>query len=102
MGNWYFGTTYCTANNFIANVSVAASVFTLTGISFDRKSGSPTTMTMVVNPRVDWMGDDPPPHYSYTSPSSSLSASRLMTCNQQSSQLKLVLSSSLSPSSLIG
>ncbi|XP_023718050.1 tachykinin-like peptides receptor 86C isoform X2 [Cryptotermes secundus] len=34
--NWYFGSPYCRISNFIANVSVAASVFTLTGISFDR------------------------------------------------------------------
>ncbi|RZF36506.1 hypothetical protein LSTR_LSTR008841 [Laodelphax striatellus] len=34
--NWHFGQTYCTVNNFVANVTVAASVFTLTGISCDR------------------------------------------------------------------
>ncbi|XP_017781116.1 PREDICTED: tachykinin-like peptides receptor 86C, partial [Nicrophorus vespilloides] len=35
-GNWRFGSWYCTANNFIANMTVAASVFTLTAISCDR------------------------------------------------------------------
>ncbi|XP_068085170.1 tachykinin-like peptides receptor 86C [Anabrus simplex] len=34
--DWYFGKPYCSVSNFIANVSVAASVFTLTGISIDR------------------------------------------------------------------
>ncbi|KAG8233163.1 hypothetical protein J437_LFUL012589 [Ladona fulva] len=34
--DWHFGYYYCTVNNFVANVTVAASVFTLTGISFDR------------------------------------------------------------------
>ncbi|XP_059617778.1 tachykinin-like peptides receptor 86C [Phlebotomus argentipes] len=34
--DWPFGPVYCTINNFIANVSVAASVFTLVAISFDR------------------------------------------------------------------
>ncbi|CRK88961.1 CLUMA_CG002658, isoform A, partial [Clunio marinus] len=34
--DWPFGSTYCTINNFIANVTVAASVFTLVAISFDR------------------------------------------------------------------
>ncbi|GAB0086194.1 tachykinin-like peptides receptor 99D [Sergentomyia squamirostris] len=34
--DWPFGAVYCTINNFIANVSVAASVFTLVAISFDR------------------------------------------------------------------
>ncbi|XP_026482073.1 tachykinin-like peptides receptor 86C [Ctenocephalides felis] len=34
--DWIFGDWYCTINNFIANVTVAASIFTLTGISFDR------------------------------------------------------------------
>ncbi|XP_065351029.1 tachykinin-like peptides receptor 86C isoform X2 [Cloeon dipterum] len=34
--DWQFGTSYCTINNFVANVTVAASVFTLTGISMDR------------------------------------------------------------------
>nr|CAD7448504.1 unnamed protein product [Timema bartmani] len=58
-----------------------------------RKSGSPTT---VVNPRLDRTGDDPPPHYSCASPSTSVSASGMMTCNQQSSQLKLVSASSSS------
>ncbi|XP_031336336.1 tachykinin-like peptides receptor 86C [Photinus pyralis] len=35
-GHWQFGSWYCTVNNFIAYVTVAASVFTLTGISCDR------------------------------------------------------------------
>ncbi|KAK4882878.1 hypothetical protein RN001_006197 [Aquatica leii] len=35
-GHWQFGSWYCTINNFIAYVTVAASVFTLTGISCDR------------------------------------------------------------------
>ncbi|XP_049820597.1 tachykinin-like peptides receptor 86C [Aethina tumida] len=34
--NWPFGSWYCTISNFIANSTVAASVFTLTGISCDR------------------------------------------------------------------
>ncbi|XP_075215348.1 tachykinin-like peptides receptor 86C [Lycorma delicatula] len=34
--DWQFGRSYCTINNFVANVTVAASVFTLTGISCDR------------------------------------------------------------------
>ncbi|XP_057663981.1 tachykinin-like peptides receptor 86C isoform X2 [Diorhabda carinulata] len=34
--NWTFGNWYCTVSNFIANATVAASVFTLTGISCDR------------------------------------------------------------------
>lgn len=34
--HWPFGGFYCTVNNFIANVTVAASVFTLVAISFDR------------------------------------------------------------------
>ncbi|XP_054286481.1 tachykinin-like peptides receptor 86C [Macrosteles quadrilineatus] len=34
--DWQFGRPYCTFSNFIANVTVAASVFTLTGISLDR------------------------------------------------------------------
>ncbi|XP_066142581.1 tachykinin-like peptides receptor 86C isoform X1 [Euwallacea fornicatus] len=34
--NWPFGTRYCTISNFIANATVTASVFTLTGISCDR------------------------------------------------------------------
>ncbi|XP_022919260.1 tachykinin-like peptides receptor 86C [Onthophagus taurus] len=35
-GHWQFGRVYCTVNNFIANVTVAASVFTLMGITCDR------------------------------------------------------------------
>lgn len=34
--DWWFGERYCTISNFIATVTVAASVFTLTGISCDR------------------------------------------------------------------
>ncbi|KAG5672792.1 hypothetical protein PVAND_002886 [Polypedilum vanderplanki] len=34
--DWPFGYIYCIINNFIANLSVAASVFTLVAISFDR------------------------------------------------------------------
>ncbi|XP_060523858.1 tachykinin-like peptides receptor 86C [Cylas formicarius] len=34
--HWPFGSWYCTVSNFIANVTVAASVFTLTAISCDR------------------------------------------------------------------
>ncbi|XP_066262157.1 tachykinin-like peptides receptor 86C isoform X3 [Euwallacea similis] len=37
--NWPFGTRYCTISNFIANATVTASVFTLTGISCDRYRG---------------------------------------------------------------
>nr|CAD7198858.1 unnamed protein product [Timema douglasi] len=58
----------------------------------NNNSRLPTTTTTVVNPRLD-RTDDPPPYYSCTSPSPSPSASGLMTCNQQSSQLKLVSSS---------
>lgn len=34
--DWPFGDLYCTVNNFIANLSVASSVFTLVAISLDR------------------------------------------------------------------
>jgi tachykinin-like receptor len=34
--DWPFGAMYCTVNNFVANVTVAASVFTLVAISVDR------------------------------------------------------------------
>lgn len=34
--DWPFGALYCTVNNFIANLSVASSVFTLVAISMDR------------------------------------------------------------------
>ncbi|XP_045460020.1 tachykinin-like peptides receptor 86C isoform X1 [Harmonia axyridis] len=34
--HWPFGSLYCSISNFIANATVAASVFTLTGISCDR------------------------------------------------------------------
>lgn len=34
--HWPFGPIYCTVNNFVANLSVAASVFTLVAISVDR------------------------------------------------------------------
>ncbi|XP_064095584.1 tachykinin-like peptides receptor 99D isoform X2 [Macrobrachium nipponense] len=34
--DWPFGSVYCTISNFMANVTIAASVFTLMAISFDR------------------------------------------------------------------
>ncbi|XP_045765313.1 tachykinin-like peptides receptor 86C [Maniola jurtina] len=34
--DWVFGELFCRLSNFIANVTVTASVFTLTGISYDR------------------------------------------------------------------
>ncbi|XP_057332523.1 tachykinin-like peptides receptor 86C [Microplitis mediator] len=34
--SWPFGVIYCTVNNFVANVTVASSTFTLVVISFDR------------------------------------------------------------------
>ncbi|XP_062702608.1 tachykinin-like peptides receptor 86C [Aedes albopictus] len=34
--DWPFGAVYCTINNFMANMSVASSVFTLVAISLDR------------------------------------------------------------------
>ncbi|XP_015790474.1 tachykinin-like peptides receptor 86C [Tetranychus urticae] len=34
--HWPFGQTYCKINNFIANVTVASSVFTITATSIDR------------------------------------------------------------------
>lgn len=34
--NWIFGEPYCKINNFIANMTVASSVFTITATSFDR------------------------------------------------------------------
>uniref|UniRef100_A0A1A9VEM5 G-protein coupled receptors family 1 profile domain-containing protein n=1 Tax=Glossina austeni TaxID=7395 RepID=A0A1A9VEM5_GLOAU len=34
--DWPFGALYCTINNFMANVTVSTSVFTLVAISFDR------------------------------------------------------------------
>ncbi|XP_024939280.1 tachykinin-like peptides receptor 86C isoform X2 [Cephus cinctus] len=36
--DWPFGVVYCTVNNFVANVTVASSVFTLMAISLDRLS----------------------------------------------------------------
>ena len=35
--NWIFGDIYCTINNFVAYVTVAASVLTLTAITLDRQ-----------------------------------------------------------------
>ncbi|KAL9693792.1 hypothetical protein quinque_013077 [Culex quinquefasciatus] len=35
--DWPFGAVYCTINNFMANMSVASSVFTLVAISLDRE-----------------------------------------------------------------
>ncbi|XP_071449414.1 tachykinin-like peptides receptor 86C [Hetaerina americana] len=35
-GDWPFGAAYCSLSNFVANCSVAASVFSLTAISVDR------------------------------------------------------------------
>ncbi|KAG8235861.1 hypothetical protein J437_LFUL013945, partial [Ladona fulva] len=35
-GDWPFGSAYCSLSNFVANCSVAASVFSLTAISVDR------------------------------------------------------------------
>lgn len=34
--NWYFGAVYCVVNNFVAYLTVAASVFTLMAITLDR------------------------------------------------------------------
>lgn len=34
--DWPFGSVYCTVNNFMGNVTVATSVFTLVAISFNR------------------------------------------------------------------
>lgn len=34
--DWPFGSFYCRVNNFMGNVTVATSVFTLVAISFDR------------------------------------------------------------------
>lgn len=34
--NWIFGEVYCTINNFVSYVTVAASVLTLTAITIDR------------------------------------------------------------------
>lgn len=34
--DWPFGRFYCSVNNFMGNVTVATSVFTLVAISFDR------------------------------------------------------------------
>ncbi|XP_072156604.1 tachykinin-like peptides receptor 86C isoform X2 [Bemisia tabaci] len=34
--NWPFGSLYCSVNNFVANVTVTASVFTLVAITVDR------------------------------------------------------------------
>lgn len=34
--DWPFGSLYCSVNNFLGNVTVATSVFTLVAISFDR------------------------------------------------------------------
>ncbi|KAF4532812.1 hypothetical protein B566_EDAN002662 [Ephemera danica] len=46
--DWQFGRSYCTINNFVANVTVAASVFTLTGISIDRYSNQKNDIQMKV------------------------------------------------------
>ncbi|KAK6629631.1 Tachykinin-like peptides receptor 86C [Polyplax serrata] len=35
--NWPFGTFYCSLNNFVSSVTVAAGVFTLMAISFGEK-----------------------------------------------------------------
>jgi len=35
--DWPFGLYYCTVNNFVANMTVASSVFTLMAISIDRQ-----------------------------------------------------------------
>ncbi|CAH4038252.1 unnamed protein product [Pieris brassicae] len=45
--DWIFGVRYCKLSNFIANVTVAASVFTLTGISFDRSKGTLRTACLL-------------------------------------------------------
>lgn len=42
--HWPFGSFYCTVNNFVANVTVAASVFTLVAISIDRYAVFNTTL----------------------------------------------------------
>lgn len=42
--HWPFGSFYCTVNNFVANVTVAASVFTLVAISIDRYAVLNTTL----------------------------------------------------------
>ncbi|RWS27730.1 tachykinin-like peptides receptor 86C [Leptotrombidium deliense] len=34
--HWPFGQIYCTINNFISNLTVASSVFTITAMSIDR------------------------------------------------------------------
>jgi tachykinin-like receptor len=34
--HWPFGQTYCVINNFIANLTMSSSVFTITATSFDR------------------------------------------------------------------
>jgi len=34
--HWIFGQPYCKINNFLANMTVASSVFTITATSFDR------------------------------------------------------------------
>lgn len=34
--DWPFGNVYCTISNFMANITISASVFTLMAISFDR------------------------------------------------------------------
>ncbi|RWS30567.1 tachykinin-like peptides receptor 86C [Leptotrombidium deliense] len=34
--NWIFGDKYCKINNFVANLTVSASVFTITATSIDR------------------------------------------------------------------
>lgn len=34
--DWPFGSVYCSLNNFLGNVTVSASVFTLVAISFNR------------------------------------------------------------------
>ncbi|CAM1306028.1 Uncharacterised protein r2_g1580 [Pycnogonum litorale] len=46
--HWPFGSVYCTVNNFMANVTVASSVFTIVAMSFDRYAA----IVRPLNPRM--------------------------------------------------
>ena len=60
--NWIFGDIYCTINNFVAYVTVAASVLTLTAITLDRYViyRLPTVITNPGSGRLYFFAKNPP------------------------------------------
>ncbi|XP_076288898.1 tachykinin-like peptides receptor 86C [Lasioglossum baleicum] len=50
--NWPFGAVYCTINNFVSNMTVASSVFTMVVISFDRYVAIMTPLKPRISRRV--------------------------------------------------